>query len=132
MTRQFARWTWGAALLVASLALDARAQVTNPYANLPSRPTTSPYLGLTQRDNFGVIPYYTQVRPQIEQQQQISQQQQQLVRLQQQYQSQSAIGAARTGATRIGPTGRDPRQRTPRYFFTSHFYPDLRPSRFTK
>jgi hypothetical protein len=48
----------------------------------PSRPTVSPYLNLLRRDAGPVTNYYTQVRPQ--QQQQVINQQQQTINLQQQ------------------------------------------------
>ena len=51
-----------------------RGPASKPFANASTRPTISPYLGLSSRFG-GINDYFTQVRPQLEQQRKNQQQQ---------------------------------------------------------
>jgi hypothetical protein len=60
-------------------AHEASAQIPGSSSSISNylynRPTVSPYLNLTRRDNqYGMPTYYTQVRPQIERREQEQQQ----------------------------------------------------------
>jgi hypothetical protein len=122
MSSRSSLWFPLVGLTLLALTSDAPAQTPNPYANLPAAPTVSPYLQLLSRDNFGIVPYQTQVRPQLQTQGRLNEQQQSLSNLQREFRGVEAMSAARTGATRIGSTGLRGAGRVPRFFNWSHYY----------
>jgi hypothetical protein len=75
--------------------LQKAALAQQPFSNIQSSPTTSPYLTLTNRNGSGngFAAYQNYVLPQIQQQQVNAQQQQQLQHLQQQQQKTLTGGA---------------------------------------
>src|SRR5262249_38161165 len=81
-----------------------------PFSNIQSSPTTSPYLALTNRSgaNNGFAAYQTYVQPQLQQQQLNLQQQQQIQHLQRQAQKSLTGGGGvgeRGSSTTIRGTG---------------------------
>lgn len=104
----------GAAWSGASAA--AQAQVS-PYANIYNRPTVSPYLNLLQTNQFGITPYHTLVRPQLEAREALQQQGSNIQRLQQQQaRQQQAFRGARGGMGTLR-TGHETR-----FMNYSHYY----------
>ncbi|HTQ39628.1 MAG TPA: hypothetical protein VMJ32_11400 [Pirellulales bacterium] len=69
------------------LTLSNAAQAQQPFSNVQSSPTVSPYLNLTNRGNGGLANYQTLVQPFLQQQQTNIQQQQQIQGLQKQQQA---------------------------------------------
>jgi hypothetical protein len=86
----------GLAILAIGLFFAARPAVAQqPFSNVQSTPTTSPYLALTNRNGAanGFAAYQNYVLPQIQQQETNLQQQQQIQHLQQQQQKSLVAGA---------------------------------------
>jgi hypothetical protein len=81
------------AFTIVLLGLDAVLNAQQPFSNVQSSPTTSPYLNLTGRNgaSSGFAAYQNLVLPQLQQQQTNLQQQQQIQHLQQQQQK-SLVG----------------------------------------
>ncbi|HJS06116.1 MAG TPA: hypothetical protein VJ809_00605 [Pirellulales bacterium] len=115
----------GAAIVF--LPMAARAQ-GRPGQYAPSRPTVSPYLNLLRRDAGPVTNYYTQVRPQ--QQQQAINQQQRSINLQQQSLLQTQQQGLRTvqeGLLQIRQPEVNPTGTGGGFMNFSHFYSFGRP-----
>ena len=77
------------------LCMSGQAAAQQPFSNVTSSPTTSPYLALTNRQGTanGFAAYQNFVLPQIQQQEINQQQQQQIQHLQQQQQKSLVAGA---------------------------------------
>ncbi len=99
-----------AILLVAAFETDAKAQYGGPsishnYRDLAfRRPTVSPYLSLFDRSGSSTTPYYSYVKPRLEQQAENRRVQQQTAQLQQELNQVSARSNAAQQAGRL-PTG---------------------------
>ena len=99
-------------------AASALAQGINPSAGSLSyynRPTVSPYVNLSIRNQYGLSSYQTLVRPMLEQQAAAERQVTPLGRLQSRAQPIEAAGSRRSSAMRSVP-------QTGRYMNYSHFY----------
>ena len=94
----------------------ARAQ-ESPYSNIYNRPTVSPYLNLLQPNQFGITPYHTLVRPQLEAREALQQQGSNIQRLQQQVRAQPAYGRGARGRVGGLQTGHETR-----FMNYSHYY----------
>ena len=112
-------------LAFAAFAAPSHATAQQPFSNVQSSPTTSPYLTLTNRNgqSNGFAAYQNYVLPQIQQQQINEQQQQQIQRLQQQQQKTLTGGgpgqAQRGISTQIRGTGH-----VTAYMDYLHYYPN--------
>jgi hypothetical protein len=94
-----------------------------PGQYTPSRPTVSPYLNLLRRDAGPVTNYYTQVRPQ--QQQQTINQQQQAINLQQEsllQTQQQGLRTVQNGLLQIREPQANPTGTGGGFMNFSHFY----------
>lgn len=114
--------TFGVIFLVAACAGEAKAQygapsVRNNFRDATiRRPTVSPYLGLFERSGTATTPYYSFVKPRIEQDAENRRFQQQNAELRQQLNQVSVQANAQQQAGRL-PTG----HRTT-YMYYSHYF----------
>ncbi len=122
--RLFKRLTFGffALLLVSLCAEESRAQFGAPslrqnYRDATiRRPTVSPYLGLFERSGTATTPYYSFVKPRLDQEADNRRFQQQNAELRQQLNQVSVQANAQQQAGRL-PTG----HRTT-YMYYSHYF----------
>jgi hypothetical protein len=111
-----------ALVVVVAFDTEAKAQygapsISQQYRNLRiNRPTVSPYLGLFERTGTSTTPYYSFLKPRLEQEDQNRRFQQQNAELRQQLNQVSVQANAQQQAGRL-PTG----HRTT-YMYYSHYF----------
>jgi hypothetical protein len=121
---------FGAAVALSPLVLHAQGR-SGQYT--PAKPTISPYLNLLRRDGAPVTNYYTQVRPQ--QQQQAINQQQRAVNLQQESLLQTQQQGLRTvqeSLLQVRQPQTNPTGTGGGFMNFSHFYSYSRPGPFRR